>query len=175
MGSPSGRDVFAGTLASGVFRTTGFNDGWERKITGMTSLRVWDLAVSPNYVSDGSVLAATDQGLFVSTDRGETSDLVAGIPSARVVAFSPAFATDATAFAADAAAEPTVYASFDGSPDVVAARERIATRRRPRPRAEPAVLGRWRRVCGNLVIRPLPVHDRRLTDGGFGLSFRSSA
>ncbi len=113
-GSPSGRDVFAGTLASGVFRTTGFNDGWERKITGMTSLRVWDLAVSPNYVSDGTVLAATDQGLFVSTDRGETSDLVAGIPSARVVAFSPAFATDATAFAADAAAEPTVYASFDG-------------------------------------------------------------
>ena len=174
MGFPSGRDIFAGTLASGVFRTTGFNDGWERKITGMTSLRVWDLAVSPNYVSDGTVLAATDEGLFVSTDRGETWDLVAGIPSARVVAFSPAFATDATAFAADAAAEPTVYASFDGfqtwSPLGSALPQGAVLDLAPSP-----LYGRWRRVCGNLVIRPLPAHDRRLTDGRFRLSFRSSA
>ncbi len=113
-GGGAGRDIFAGTLAHGVFRTSGFNDGWEQKITGMTSLAVWDLAVSPTYLFDGTVLAATDEGLFVSTDRGETWNLVAGISSARAVAFSPAFATDATAFAADAAAAPTIYASFDG-------------------------------------------------------------
>ena len=101
--------------------------------------------------------------------------MVTGISSAHDVAFSPAFATDATTFAADAAAAATVYASFDGlqtwSPLGTALPQGAVLGLAP----SPLYSSGGDVYAGTSLIRPLPVHARRLTDTSSGLNFRASA
>lgn len=64
--------------ATGVWRTTDGGATWEQTAIRdgfFSTLVVWDLVVMPN--ADSVLLAATNRGLFRSTDGGTTFDLVA--------------------------------------------------------------------------------------------------
>ena len=51
--------VFAGTLGSGVFRSTDRGDTWEQVNHGLTSLFVQPLELSPAFATDGTLFAGT--------------------------------------------------------------------------------------------------------------------
>ncbi len=97
-----GKTVFVGVKGA-VICSHDAGETW--KIVGLASPppNVVALALSPNYVEDGVVVAGTsDDGVFVSTDRG--ASWVAwnfGLIDAHVftLAFSPAYRTDRTLFA----------------------------------------------------------------------------
>lgn len=97
--------MFASTELHGVQRSTDGGDTWTR--VGPAELAV--LAISPDFVADGTLFAGTTTGLEVSHDRGDTwasapgsSPAVVGVRSPvaagriEAVALSPAFATDRT-------------------------------------------------------------------------------
>ncbi len=91
--SPSFGDdqtVFAGgrvgeATGEGVWKSTDGGLNWEPSWMGLEHLRVWDVAVSDNFASNGTLYAVTDytrlepwengSGLFVSTDEGSTWSL----------------------------------------------------------------------------------------------------
>ena len=64
--------------------------------------RVLAMAISPQYASDGTVFAGTEQGgLFRSLDRGVSWQAVKGLPSDLTISsivLSPGFGTDRTVF-----------------------------------------------------------------------------
>jgi hypothetical protein len=63
----SGTNLFAGTLASGVFLSTDNGKSWSAVDSGLTIVSVNALAVS-----DTHLLAGTALGIFVSTDNGKS-------------------------------------------------------------------------------------------------------
>ena len=58
--------LIAGTNFGGIFRYTGEGIVWDQMNAGLGSLRVNALAV----ISNGDILAGTDEGLFISSDTG---------------------------------------------------------------------------------------------------------
>jgi photosystem II stability/assembly factor-like uncharacterized protein len=85
-------------------------------------LPVADVAASPNYAADGTLFAATTEGIYRSTDRGGSwQRVLAGAAGHRVrfthVRRSPAFAQDGVLFGAyvdDTDASAGLYKSVDG-------------------------------------------------------------
>jgi len=85
------RTLFAGGFRSdywgeGVYRSTDGGDTWQPMWNGLTHLRVFDVALSPDYAADGTLLAYTryqritpwegGQSVFRSTDQGLSWSLV---------------------------------------------------------------------------------------------------
>jgi len=105
--------------ADGLQRTTNHGATWP-KLTGNGQADYpRAFAISPNYALDSTVLIGGTntnlayEGLFLSTNGGSTWTMtnVTGI-SVNAIAFSPAFATDRTAFAASA--QTGLYKSTNG-------------------------------------------------------------
>lgn len=78
----SGDNLFAGTLANGVYRSTNNGSSWIEINNGITIKQVWAIAVLGN-----SIFAGTNNGgLFKSVDNGNTWILTnTGIPSTTIV------------------------------------------------------------------------------------------
>lgn len=66
----SGNKIFIGTDGSGVFRSTDNGLNWIKVNNGLTDLKIYSIAVSGN-----TVFAGTDNGLFLSTDNGNSWNL----------------------------------------------------------------------------------------------------
>jgi photosystem II stability/assembly factor-like uncharacterized protein len=67
---PEDGAAFAATLEDGVLVTTDHGQNWHSWNFGLLDLEVLVLAVSPNFATDETVLAATASGLFRSTNGG---------------------------------------------------------------------------------------------------------
>ncbi|MEZ5245475.1 MAG: hypothetical protein R2707_10290 [Acidimicrobiales bacterium] len=99
------RTIFVGTVG-GLDRSTDGGRTWtdtgvrnEAEVTGREIDFGIQVAVSPDFANDGLVYAATDSGLFRSSDFGETFAEVRSGPLTsdeliEAVAFSPTFADD---------------------------------------------------------------------------------
>jgi photosystem II stability/assembly factor-like uncharacterized protein len=77
----------------------------------------WGMAISPNFVVDGTLLAATNSNMQKSSDGGRHFSYSGqGLPYSNTfkVAFSAAFATDQTAFAGMYGSGVGVYKTVDG-------------------------------------------------------------
>jgi hypothetical protein len=99
--------VFAGTAGAGVYRLAPGATAWISSNAGLTSLDIRALAVGGDGVvandNRGVVYAGTADGLFASTDGGDTwIRKTAGLPSAAGVAI--------TSLASDPSASATLYA-----------------------------------------------------------------
>jgi photosystem II stability/assembly factor-like uncharacterized protein len=70
--SPDYATIFAGTDGNGIYKST---DGgpWTQANDGLTNTFVTSIALSPNFLSDGTVFAGTeaDGGVYKSTDGGQ--------------------------------------------------------------------------------------------------------
>jgi DNA-binding beta-propeller fold protein YncE len=125
--SPGFRDDHTLFVATdgGVYRSTDGGKTWQTANSGFPSsgLNVLSIAVSPNFVSDRTLLVGADypsQGLRKSSDGGGNWKLAmeapkkseGGFANVSAVAFSPAFASDKTAFAWFE--EVGLYKSTDG-------------------------------------------------------------
>jgi photosystem II stability/assembly factor-like uncharacterized protein len=64
--------IFAGSNGTGVHRSVDGGATWAASNAGLGNLAVYALAVSPNYRADHLVLAGTFEGLYRSTDSGQT-------------------------------------------------------------------------------------------------------
>ena len=97
-----------------VYRSVDGGQTWTASGTGLVDCgSAWQVAVSPNYASDGIALALED-GVYRSTDGGQTwSRSGEGAYGSRghALAFSPSFASDDTAYLANFTG---VYRSNDG-------------------------------------------------------------
>lgn len=95
--------LFVGTGKYGVFRSTNSGKTWvplpNGLIYGFNQGQVLELAVSPNFEEDRTLLANTSGGLFRSRDGGEQWVRLSS-EAVRSIEFSPAFAQDRTIFAA---------------------------------------------------------------------------
>lgn len=117
----------------GLQRTSDWGVTWERMLMAGTATCPRAIAPSPNFAQDSTVLIGTDnlpglsypptvtyqgvqypnQGLFVSTDKGNTwIPTSLGGPPVDSIAISPGFASDRTAFAASSVRG--LYKSTDG-------------------------------------------------------------
>lgn len=94
--------VFAGA-PGGVLRSINGGETWQVALLGTPPPAVSALVISPNYLHDGVLLAATlEDGIYRSADRGKTwSAWNFGLLDMRVMCLgiSPDFATDETVFA----------------------------------------------------------------------------
>jgi photosystem II stability/assembly factor-like uncharacterized protein len=85
------RTLFVGgfrgdSWGEGVYRSTDGGDTWQPMWNGLTHLRIQDVALSPHYAQDGTLLAYTDyrrltpwesgDSIFCSTDQGLSWTLV---------------------------------------------------------------------------------------------------
>lgn len=108
----SDRTLFAGRGNGGVFRSTDGGDSWKKVTRGIPRYEdvgeccgyygVSDLVFSPSFTIDSTVYLATWNGLFRSTDRGQTWQNVSQDLTDTwmiQVLVSPSFATDDTLFA----------------------------------------------------------------------------
>ena len=90
-----GNTVFAGTMGSGVYRSTDNGISWAPMNNGLTDS--WVRALS---ISQGKVFAGTNNGIFVSSDNGNRwTEASNGMGNLVVKAFAT---TDSTIFAATA-------------------------------------------------------------------------
>jgi len=108
-------DGDSGTLFAGgtaLFRSTDGGDSWTSLPGWPEGVSIEELAVSPQYASDQTLLAGTYSGVYRSTDGGVSWTLSEGfVPlETQVVAPSPAYADDGTLFAGT---EMGVYKSTD--------------------------------------------------------------
>ena len=63
----SGNDVFWGTYAAGIFKSTDFGDSWFRVNNGIYTADVWNI----NFDKEGILYAACNlNGIYKSTDKG---------------------------------------------------------------------------------------------------------
>ena len=102
--------VFAGTQGAGIYRSSTNGESWTAVSTGLGGFVIGQLSLSPNFAVDGTALAATDAGVFISTDRGSTwsaTTLTSG--SSAVV-----FASSSQAFAGTSGVNGAVHQSVDG-------------------------------------------------------------
>jgi hypothetical protein len=63
-------DLFAGTLEDGVLHSSDRGLHWSAWNFGLLDMNVNDLAISPNYSEDETLYAATESGIFRSTNGG---------------------------------------------------------------------------------------------------------
>ncbi|MCB9899629.1 MAG: hypothetical protein H6825_16605 [Planctomycetes bacterium] len=101
--------LYAGTVGSGVRRSTSGGSGWTSIDVGIAQgdepVVVDSIALSPGFADDDTLFASVlSHGVFRSTDRGDTWQPVgAGLPAqqaTRGVVLSPGFAEDRTLFVA---------------------------------------------------------------------------
>ncbi len=59
-----------GRLGEGVYRSTDGGDTWQPVWNGLTELVIHDIALSPNYAADGTLVARGENSVFRSTDKG---------------------------------------------------------------------------------------------------------
>lgn len=106
--------LFAGATPGGVYRSTDYGGSWQQVNNGLNnSENVTSLAFSPDYATDRTVFAGTGNGIFVTTNGGDTWTAVSGMSAETVLslAFSPNFATDRTVVAGTF---DNLYLSTDG-------------------------------------------------------------
>lgn len=77
---------FIATTNGGVWRTTDAGDSWQRVTGALPSQLCRDVAVSPNFSVDQTVLTSTTAGLYRSTDGGDTWTLVTDGVAGSVIA-----------------------------------------------------------------------------------------
>ncbi|MBC7237848.1 MAG: hypothetical protein H5T69_18555, partial [Chloroflexi bacterium] len=112
--SPSaGQDgmIFLGTPQNGVLRSDDGGLSWSSWSTGLASLAVADLAVSPNFATDQTVLAATGRGLARTPSAGKRWFSVGPAVSALSVAIAGGVGEPFVAFGGTAIG---LYRSDDG-------------------------------------------------------------
>lgn len=102
--------VFAGTRGAGIYRSTTNGESWSAVSTGLGNFVIGQVSMSPDFASDRTALAATDSGVFVSTDGGSTWSATSLTGSASAVVF----ASGGQAFAATSGVGGTVHQSVDG-------------------------------------------------------------
>jgi len=96
----SGNTIIAGTSGGSLYLSSDNGKTFkEIANNAFSGIAITGLAVSPNYQSDGTMLAGTASGEFISRDRGAhfTPVYDLGTTWADGCAFSPNFATDGTA------------------------------------------------------------------------------
>ena len=96
--------AFAGTLHSGIYRTTDDGDSWSQVALGLLHHRFLSVEVSPTFARDSTVFAGAHGTVYRSTDGGESWEQLNGgesLSDGRVeaLAVSPAFGSDGTVFA----------------------------------------------------------------------------
>ncbi|MCX6122023.1 MAG: FG-GAP-like repeat-containing protein [Ignavibacteriales bacterium] len=80
----SGSNLFAGTEGGGVFLSTDNGTSWSAVNTGLTSMYIYDLAISGM-----NLFAATDGGVFLSTNNGTNWNYYnTGLPNTLVFSFA---------------------------------------------------------------------------------------
>jgi len=89
------RTLFISTIEGGVFKSWDAGVSWSPWIGGLSTLSIAQLAISPAYATDQTLIAATDRGLYLSTNAGKIWNAVG--PS--VTALSVAIGQDAAGFA----------------------------------------------------------------------------
>jgi photosystem II stability/assembly factor-like uncharacterized protein len=107
--------LFAGTTSGGVYRSIDNGVSWQQVNTGLTSgAYVHSLAISPNYATDRTLFAGTGNGIFVTTNGGDTWSAASGTSVETVIslAVSPNFAVDRTVVAGTL--HNNLYISTDG-------------------------------------------------------------
>ncbi len=113
--SPSDASLWLAT-DEGVYRTPDGGTTLLPLSSGITDTFVTNIAVSPNFASDQTVLAGTYSGIFRTTNGGASWTIAGGQPSfwnyVEDLAISPNFAVDHTAFAAYRYSG--IYRSTDG-------------------------------------------------------------
>jgi hypothetical protein len=96
-GAPS--TVYAGTLNSGVYRSTNGADQWTPVVNGLTNLEIRALAMNP--VNPATLYAGTAGGVFKTTNSGgQWNPANSGLTSLDVRALAVNPATPATVYAA---------------------------------------------------------------------------
>ncbi|HJO06448.1 MAG TPA: hypothetical protein QGG37_03805, partial [Chloroflexota bacterium] len=108
----SDNTLFAGTRGAGIYRSTNRGESWSEVSTGLGigSFVVSQVSLSPNYAADGTLLAATDAGVFISTDRSANWSATSLTSDSSAVVF----ANSGRAFAATAGVTGAVHQSSDG-------------------------------------------------------------
>lgn len=81
--------LFAGTEQDGLFRSTDGGQTWQAINDGLTDLCINGLAISPTFMIDGILLAATAGGIFRSEDSGDHWQLVGEVGSALCITVLP--------------------------------------------------------------------------------------
>ncbi|MBN1661619.1 MAG: hypothetical protein JXA93_24710 [Anaerolineae bacterium] len=93
----------------GVWKSDTGGRAWRMANDGLDDLAIVDLAISPAFATDGTLLALTrNQGLYRSTDRGETWEPLAdrylpaeaGYEAPGLIAVSPTYGDDQTLYVA---------------------------------------------------------------------------
>jgi len=106
--------VFAGN-SDGIFQSNDGGDTWIHTSAGLPDVTIWEIAVSPELRSDGTVFAATiSDGIFSSVDGGRSWESInKGLMSTNIqsLAVSPNFGTDSILFAGTSAG---LFRSTDG-------------------------------------------------------------
>lgn len=112
----AGEILLAGLVRRGVARSTDGGATWQRANEGLRARLLPDLALSPAFATERTIVAAgLEDGALLSTDGGATwSPRNAGLGDAAVlrVAFSPRYPADQTLYAATGAG---LYRSRDGA------------------------------------------------------------
>lgn len=91
--------AFVGVTGDGVYRTSDGGQNWTRVENGLPTSDKPLISVSPNFATDQTVFIATRDGLFVSTDGGNSFSLM-GLgtfvegANVELIAVSPDYAND---------------------------------------------------------------------------------
>ena len=83
--------IFVGTEDAGIFRSTDGGGAWEALNEGLTDLCVNALALSPTFMLDATLFAATARGVHQSRDGGQTWRALDETGPALSVATPPTF------------------------------------------------------------------------------------
>ena len=102
--------VFAGTRGAGIYRSTTNGESWLAVSTGLGNFVISQVSVSPDFATDRTVLAATDAGVFISTDGGSTWAATSLTIGASAVVFAPG----GRVFAATSGIGGAAHQSVDG-------------------------------------------------------------
>ena len=102
--------VFAGTRGAGLYLSTTNGQSWTAVNAGLGSFMIRQVSISPTFATDRTALAATDSGVFISSDGGTSwSATSLTVDSSAVV-----FASGSQAFAATSGVNSVVHQSVDG-------------------------------------------------------------